>query len=113
MLARLSDPVVSEFTKDFSVPLLLKEGALRESVIVTNQQAKAFLLRAIPGVSAFVKIKMIYRATEDDWRAENFHRQCNGKGATITIIRSDAQKVFGGFTMVSWSSMDKGDQNKT
>ena len=112
-MARLSDPTLSQFTRDLSVPLLLQEGAFSDSMIVTSKDAKAFLLRNIPGVNASIKISLLYRATEYGWRADNFHNHCNGKGATITIIKSDAQRVFGGFTMVSWSSMNKVDTSKT
>ncbi|CAF1446238.1 unnamed protein product, partial [Didymodactylos carnosus] len=38
--------------------------------------------------------------------AEDFHRLCDGKGATMTIIQSndDPGYLFGGYTTVSWSS---------
>ncbi len=36
--------------------------------------------------------------------SEDFHRLCDNKGATITIIRSTSGWIFGGFTSASWTS---------
>jgi hypothetical protein len=33
-----------------------------------------------------------------------FHELCDDKGPTITIFKSKAARVFGGFTQESWSS---------
>lgn len=30
-----------------------------------------------------------YRATRDGWKAEDFHRRSDGRGPTITLMRSD------------------------
>ncbi|CAF1459698.1 unnamed protein product [Didymodactylos carnosus] len=49
--------------------------------------------------------ELIYTATRNRFRSHDFHRQCDGKGPTMTIIRSKEDGyLFGGFTAVSWSS---------
>lgn len=48
------------------------------------------------------------RGTEDGFTAEQFHKLCDRKGPTLTVIRSgetgsiDKDYVFGGFTTQSW-----------
>ncbi|CAF1394370.1 unnamed protein product [Didymodactylos carnosus] len=50
--------------------------------------------------------ELLYKASRNGFCAEDFHRLCDGKGATMTIIQSndDVGYLFGGFTTVSWSS---------
>jgi len=50
------------------------------------------------------KFNLLYRATRDGFGAKDFHEKCNGKGATLTVIRSEKGFIFGGFTSVSWTS---------
>ncbi len=33
-----------------------------------------------------------------------FHEKCDGKDNTVTIIKTDSNYVFGGFTAAKWSS---------
>jgi hypothetical protein len=49
------------------------------------------------------KWELIYKATRDGFRAEEFHRCCDSKGPTMTIIQSkDANYLFGGYAEISW-----------
>ena len=43
-------------------------------------------------------------AVRDGWTAGDFHSKCDGKGATLTLVRSKEGYVFGGYTAVPWSS---------
>ncbi|CAH3029205.1 unnamed protein product [Porites evermanni] len=45
--------------------------------------------------------KCCWRASVDGWAASTFHSQCDGKGATVTIIRV-GRYIFGGYTSESW-----------
>jgi hypothetical protein len=47
-------------------------------------------------------------AVRDGWTAEDFHRLCDGKGATLTLVRSEAGYVFGGYTSEPWMSPSRG-----
>ena len=44
-----------------------------------------------------------WHAKTDGWAASTFHRQCDAKGPTVTIIKVN-NYIFGGYTDVSWSS---------
>ncbi len=53
------------------------------------------------------KLQLLYRASEDG-RAiidmPSFHKSCDNKGATITIVESKEGNVFGGYTKIPWTS---------
>ncbi|XP_067031234.1 uncharacterized protein [Acropora muricata] len=42
-----------------------------------------------------------WHAKTDDWLASTFHRNCDGKGPTVTIIQVGSY-IFGGYTDKSW-----------
>ena len=50
-------------------------------------------------------LNLIYRGGRDGWSAFNdFHRLCDGKGPTLTLIQVENGRICGGYTSVSWSS---------
>jgi hypothetical protein len=51
-----------------------------------------------------LQLKLLFRASRDGWKAQDFHRCCDKQGPTVTVIRSESGHVFGGVTDVSWSS---------
>ena len=48
--------------------------------------------------------ELIYKASRDGFDAQSFHSRCNNKGPTMTIIQSNNNCLFGGYTAISWSS---------
>lgn len=48
--------------------------------------------------------RLLYRASRDGWHASDFHRECDGEGATVTIVRTTDGHVFGGHLTESWHS---------
>ena len=59
--------------------------------------------------------KIFQASAENDWSAEAFHRACDGKGPTLSVLKTTDGRIFGGFTEVSWESPKeafyKEDQN--
>jgi hypothetical protein len=49
-------------------------------------------------------LEKIYRGSEDGFLAENFHKLCDSKSPTLTVVESSMGKKFGGYTLVPWSS---------
>ena len=47
---------------------------------------------------------LCYRASSHGWDAKTFHRRCDGKNNTVTIIAKD-HYVFGGYTDISWGNV--------
>lgn len=46
---------------------------------------------------------LLYRATRDGFTANAFHAKCDGKAKTITIIKTNGNYVFGGYTSAAWN----------
>ena len=49
-----------------------------------------------------VMFELIYKASVDGFQAAKFHANCDDKGPTISFIKSEFDKVCGGFTTHSW-----------
>ncbi|CAF1435624.1 unnamed protein product, partial [Adineta steineri] len=54
------------------------------------------------------KWELIYKATRHEFYASAFHSCCDYKGPTITIIQSNNNYIFGGYTSISWTSSNDG-----
>jgi hypothetical protein len=52
------------------------------------------------------KMKRLYKATDPNvgFTAAKFHSLCDGKGPTLSLIKTVAGHIFGGFTTISWDS---------
>ena len=50
------------------------------------------------------KVKLLYKATLEENTRDDFHRKCDNKGATVTLIETTKGRRFGGYTSLSWSS---------
>ena len=46
--------------------------------------------------------RLIFRASRNGYRAENFHENCDGKKNTIVFIQARNGRRFGGFTEAKW-----------
>jgi hypothetical protein len=55
-----------------------------------------------PALEAEVKLRLCYRASEHDFLASEFHRLCDGKGATITLVKGSTDKMAAAYNSVSW-----------
>ncbi|KAF9200088.1 hypothetical protein BGZ49_009707, partial [Haplosporangium sp. Z 27] len=54
------------------------------------------------------KLILLYRATRDGFDAINFHKTCDQRGPTLTVVRADNGAIFGGYNSSSWSSHPTG-----
>ncbi|CAF3348644.1 unnamed protein product [Rotaria sp. Silwood2] len=48
--------------------------------------------------------QLIYKASRDGFDTNAFHSRCDNKGPTMTIVRSNNNYLFGGYTSVDWTS---------
>ena len=53
--------------------------------------------------SKFLKCQLIYDAKENGDKVSTFHSMCDNKGATLTIIATNENKIFGGYLSKSFS----------
>lgn len=53
-------------------------------------------------------LDLLYKGSQHGFRSETFHRRCDKKGSTLTLIKSKkSEQVFGGFTKQSWDTSDQ------
>ena len=50
------------------------------------------------------KYNLLFRASRDGFKAEDFHKICDWRRNTVTFILTTTGNIFGGFTDVSWDS---------
>ncbi|XP_068687634.1 uncharacterized protein [Montipora foliosa] len=46
--------------------------------------------------------RLLFKASRDGFKAKDFHSKCDGKGPTVTVVKSGSF-IFGGFTAQPWS----------
>ena len=50
------------------------------------------------------RFQRIFDAATDGWKKSDFHRCCDKKGWTLTIVETTKNFIFGGFTTAEWES---------
>ena len=50
------------------------------------------------------RLKLLYRASRDGWEHTDIYRMCDNKGATVVLVKSTTNHIFGGFAQNSWIS---------
>ena len=50
------------------------------------------------------QLQLLFNASRDGWQATDFHKICDNKGPTLTVIKSSVGKICGGYASVSWKS---------
>ena len=53
---------------------------------------------------------LLYRLSRDGLPLSRFHEMCDGDGPTLTLIKSNYGKTFGGYTDISWQMMGAGQK---
>ena len=51
--------------------------------------------------------KLIYKGTRHGFSSIDFHRCCDRKGPTLSVLKSTSGHVFGGYTSVDWESCEE------
>ena len=52
---------------------------------------------------AIQSFKTLYIASKNHYSAEIFHKSCDGKGPTVTIVKSAFGNIFGGYLSKPWT----------
>jgi hypothetical protein len=89
---------IKEQFGEFSIEKKVKSW-LYSSLVLTKEEAVT--------LSQMTESKdgnLLYRATTDGFEAKAFHAKCDGKENTITIIKTNGNYVFGGYTAAKWNS---------
>ena len=85
--------ILNEFVNDLSLSSILSREQSYELIRLCDFSFKD-------------KFTLLYKATLDGFRAEDFHSKCDGHTNTLTILKADFSSfIFGAFTSVAWHSM--------
>ena len=60
-----------------------------------------------------LNFELIFTASINGDRAENFHQNCDGKGPTVTIIKAKNGNIFGAYLTVPFSSDHQSHSDET
>ena len=55
------------------------------------------------------KIERIFKASDHDYKAKEFHRYCDNIKNTFILVRTEFDKTIGGFTHYPWKESDLGE----
>ena len=99
---------IKEYTTDFEKNLSLAEYKIffTESSILKQARYKSLLVNWIieaigkPNFSS----KLLWKGTVHGFGASIFHKNCDDKGRTVTVVLSERDYIFGGYTSKPWSS---------
>ena len=81
-----------------------------DSVIIKNEEQLKFLKQYIEKGKSNITMELLYRATKDGGSASIFHQKCDDISPTLTVIKTNTGKIFGGYTTQSWNG--NGDYKK-
>ncbi len=76
----------------------LHQDVLNNSAILTDQDQRNFVNELFIGVVKQNQVKRLYQASVDSFAVAKFHELCDGKGPTLTLIKTNANHIFGGYT---------------
>ena len=84
--------------------IMAKCSTMMNSAIIKSSFDCDKIKEWLASVNKTTEPKLLYRASRHGWNACHFHRWCDSKGATITVVKCTEGNVFGGYTSKSWAS---------
>ncbi len=54
-----------------------------------------------------IKFTLLYRASENGYSAAKFHERCDNVPNTMLLVKTEFDKVIGGYTPIAWNSSKK------
>jgi len=104
-----------EFKIENSIPIAIKELSCGSQIIDGKQYA---VLESWLSDYNNLNLKLLYRGSVDGMSAQAFHNNCDGKGATVTLVKCKfdgavSSSVIGGFIDQSWHSTGEYTASKT
>ena len=109
MVIKNSELLCLSQTSKYQQILFHSTGDLGASAILGSLDFSKYLGKLISYLDPVVpdtfrsEFVRCWRAKTDGSAASTFHSNCDGKGPTVTIIKSGSY-IFGGYTDLSWHS---------
>jgi uncharacterized coiled-coil protein SlyX len=104
----LKEQIAAVLREGVAEQLSTKFDDLRKEVLALKAQTAGLDSRIVSGFpeifAEFRKFSLLWRGSRDGFRAHEFHRRCDGRANTLTVILDTKGNIFGGFTPVEWES---------
>ncbi|KAK8800763.1 hypothetical protein WA158_000088 [Blastocystis sp. Blastoise] len=101
--------IYGDIGKDYILEGMIPVQTFMGTTILINKMMETYLINWL-GIEK--KWKLLYRASEHDYSAKEFHKYCDKKGETVTLIKhighNDHVNIFGGYTDQNWVSPKTG-----
>ena len=81
-----------------------------ESRIINEEQYKTLKCWINPNKQ--MRFELLYSATRDGDNRKAFHDRCDNKSPTITIVQTQKNIIFGGYTEINWESKGNAKKDK-
>ena len=79
-----------------------------KKLLLTSKACESiFEYARINGDTEVKELTHIFRATRDGWGADDFHRLCDDRGATLCLLQTEQDFMSAGFTSKAWASPEK------
>ena len=75
-----------------------------DSVILNECERKDEFLKKLYEWCKYKEMELIYRGNRDGMTGNDFHKKCDNKGETITLIKNEKGNIFGGYASIPWKS---------
>ena len=82
------------FDEYFRLSSILNNNMLQQKLIINWIEEKTN--------KKLVKLKLIFKMSENGSKSQDFHKYCDNKGPTVIIVKTTKNKIFGGFTPLNW-----------
>ena len=91
----------------------IKNSFLFDKSLIISEEEFLFIKKEIEFrlKKEIKEIKNIYTSTRDGGDPINFHSKCDYIPNTLTIIKSNGNRRFGGFNSLTWETTRKDDFN--
>ena len=93
-------------------PNLLNYNLAKDSINskIVNSTDIIFIQNRIKEIHPKIKevfFNLVYRASEDGDKADDFHKKCDKIGPNIVLIKTRKGNIFGGFTYKNWEHLPR------
>ena len=60
-----------------------------------------------------IKFELLFKMSENGTNSIDFHKYCDNKGPSLTLVKTTKNKIFGGFTPLSWKNKGNNLKDKS
>lgn len=100
----LKEPI-KEFINKYSKECILgNKDFFKDSTIITKKEDSNFIISSLSEKIKINNIELLYRASINGKTVTDFKKYCNNKGATLIVVQTKKNEIFGGFTKCDWTN---------